>query len=73
MGNSGPETLYRSDLYISSPEQYPISQPNNTGGNATAMALSQLAAYEDNARVDSRYGLDHWPLFNVGAGTGGLC
>ena len=25
MGNSGPETLYRSKLFISSPEQYPIS------------------------------------------------
>jgi hypothetical protein len=24
MGNSGPETLYRSGLFVSSPEQYPI-------------------------------------------------
>jgi len=28
-GNSAPETLYRSKLYISSPEQYPVSGCTN--------------------------------------------
>ena len=77
---------YRSKLYISSPEQYPVHgcvngecQPgvpitaetlkNNTAINATQMAASQQAAYEDNAFNDMRFGLDHWPLFNVGGGN----
>lgn len=85
-GNSGPETLYRSKLYISSPEQYPVHgcvngecQPgipvtaetlkNKTAINATQMAASQQSANEDNAFYDMRFGLDHWPLFNVGGGN----
>jgi hypothetical protein len=85
-GNSAPETLYRSKLYISSPEQYPAhgcvngecepgvpitpaTLKNNTAINATQMAANQQAAYEDNAFVDMRFGLDHWPLFNVGGGN----
>ena len=88
-GNSAPETLYRSKLFISSPEQYPITGCNNgicqpgvpitpeclrTGGciNASAGAAAQQAANEDNAFVDMRFGLDHWPLFNVGGGNGPL-
>ena len=87
-GNSGPETLYRSKLFISSPEQYPIQGCNNgecqpmdvtpeclkSGDciNASAGAASQQGGYEDNAFYDMRFGLDHWPLFNLGGGNGPL-
>ena len=81
-GNSAPESLYRSKLYISAPEQYPIHgcingacEPgipitpetikNNTAFNATAGAAGQQGAYQDNAFVDMRFELDHWPLFQV--------
>eukprot|EP01043_Picozoa_sp_COSAG02_P051924 COSAG02_NODE_5526_length_4257_cov_3.577099_4_plen_780_part_00 len=36
------------------------------------MAASQQSANEDNAFYDMRFGLDHWPLFNVGGGNGPL-
>ena len=89
-GNSGPETLYRTGLYISSPEQYPINGCNNgvcqpgvpitdetlkngSAINASASAAAQQGAYEENAFYDMRFGLDHWPLFNIGGyGNGPL-
>jgi hypothetical protein len=88
-GNSAPETLYRSKLFISSPEQYPISGCSNgecqpgvpitqdclkSGDciNATSGASAQQSANEANAFVDMRFGLDHWPLFNLGGGNGPL-
>eukprot|EP01043_Picozoa_sp_COSAG02_P019481 COSAG02_NODE_940_length_15773_cov_5.301263_8_plen_1082_part_00 len=71
MGNSGPETLYRSELFVSSPEQYQIRCINGScaGLNATAMAMAQQNSYMSNAAVDTRFDLHHWPLFNMGAGT----
>ena len=42
------------------------------GFNATAGAQSQQSANQDNAFVDTRFGLDHWPLFNVGGGNAPL-
>ena len=47
-GNSGPQTLYRSGLFISSPEQYPIKCMNGTcaGMNATSGAMAQQAGYK---------------------------
>jgi len=33
------------------------------------MAAGQQGANEDNAFNDMRFGLDHWPLFNVGGGN----
>ncbi|KAL1524011.1 hypothetical protein AB1Y20_018926 [Prymnesium parvum] len=88
-GNSGPETLYRSKLFISAPEEYPISgclggecQPgvpitpetlrDGRAINASAGAAAQQAAYQSNAFADMRFGLEHWPLFQVGAGNGPL-
>ena len=75
-GNSAPETLYRSKLFISSPEQYPIQCPasncSKPGLNATAGAINQMAAYETNALVDLRFGLDSWPLFHIGDSQGFL-
>ena len=71
-GNSGPQTLYRTGLFVAAPEQYPIQCPNGDCRtiNATALALQQQASFADNARVDARFGLDHWPLFFVGQGVG---
>jgi hypothetical protein len=42
---------------------------NGTAINATAGASSQQASYQDNAFYDMRYGLEHWPLFNLGGGN----
>ena len=41
-GNSAPETLYRSQLYISSPEQYPISGCTNAICDPKSEVASQL-------------------------------
>ena len=87
-GNSAPESLYRSKLFISSPEQYPIAGCVNsscttdavtpacikakTCMNASAGAAGQQAANQDNAFQDMRFGLDHWPLFAVGTGNSPL-
>ena len=37
--------------------------------NASAGAAGQQFAYERNAFYDMRYGLDSWPLFNLGGGN----
>ena len=87
-GNSAPQSLYRSKLFIASPEQYPIKGCVNsscttdavtpaclkaqTCMNASAGAASQQTANQDNAFQDMRYGLDHWPLFAVGTGNSPL-
>ena len=39
---------------------------------ACALYTGHAAQYEDNAFVDMRFGLDHWPLFNVGGGNAPL-
>ena len=69
-GNTGPQTLYRSGLFMSAPEQYPINCPdaNCSAINASAAALAQMNAYAGNAVDDARFGLHHWPLFHVGDG-----
>ena len=67
-------TRYRSGLFVSAPEQYPIQCPdgNCTGINATAGAVRQESGYAANAVADARFGLQSWPLFFVGAGNGDL-
>lgn len=74
-GASGPQTLYRTGLMVSAPEQYPIQCPasdcaNASTFNATHAAINQMSAYETNALDDERYGLDSWPLFHIGDSQG---
>lgn len=71
-GASAPQSLYRSDLFISSPEQYPIQCPdgNCSSINATRGRVQTMQYNANNAVVDARFGLDSWPLFQIGAGTG---
>ncbi len=75
-GASGPQTLQRTGLFISAPEQYPMHCPNGNCSdpsvNATAFAMRQMNANANNAWVDARFGLQSWPLFQVGAGNGPL-
>ena len=77
-GVSGPQTLYRSNLFISAPEEYAINCPNSdchnvsTAFNATLAAMHQLDSYIQNAEVDLRFGLDSWPLSHIGDGQGPL-
>ena len=75
MGNSVPSSIYRSHQFIMSPEQYPttsIKWINDTtvSGNATTAAGAFIADMAENAMLDERYFQEHWPLFNVGAGSG---
>lgn len=79
-GNSGPQTLHRAGLFVSSPEQYPIqcdppigpdgncTALSGFGTNASAAAAAQMNGYAGNAVVDARFSLQHWPLFWVGMG-----
>jgi hypothetical protein len=75
-GASGPQTLARTKLFISAPEQYPNRCPNGNCSdpsvNVTSGALRQMAANANNALVDARFGLHSWPLFQLGAGNGPL-
>ena len=73
-GNSGPQTLHRSGLFVAAPEQYPLACPDSdcSAINATAGALAQMNLYAGNAAVDARFGLHHWPLFQIGGGNGPL-
>jgi len=73
-GNSGPQTLHRSGLFIAAPEQYPLTCPDSNCStiNATRGALAQMNLYAGNAAADSRFGLHHWPLFQIGGGNGPL-
>ena len=99
-GNSGPQTLHRSGLFVAAPEQYPLACPvcrpgaqtrtshqsatltrpgstlgqdsNCTTINATQGALAQMNLNAGNAAVDARFGLHHWPLFQIGGGNGPL-
>ena len=73
-GTSAPQSLYRTGLFISAPEQYPIKCPDGdcTKSNQTANAIAQMDANAGNALVDARFGLDSWPLFQLGSGNGPL-
>ena len=54
-GNSGPQTLHRSELFVAAPEQYPLACPDSDCStiNATAGALAQMNLYAGNAAVDA--------------------
>ena len=46
---------------------------NGSAINASASAAAQQGAYEENVFYGMRFGLDHWPLFNIGGyGNGPL-
>ena len=45
---------------------------NCTTINATQGALAQMNLNAGNAAVDARFGLHHWPLFQIGGGNGPL-
>jgi len=68
-GATGPQTLHRTGLFISAPEQYPMQCPHGNCSdpsvNATAFAMAQMNANANNAWVDARFGLQSWPLFQV--------
>ena len=62
--NSGSATtLYASRQHILSPEEYEI---NGRITNASQETANQLVMFAKNQYVAERFGLDNWPLFNVG-------
>jgi hypothetical protein len=66
--NSGSAaTLYASRQHILSPEEYEI---NGAITNASQETANQLLMFAGNQYVAERFGLDNWPLFNVGDGGG---
>ena len=69
---NGPQTLYRTGLFVNAPEQYPIKCFNGscTKVNATVGAIAQDNLNALNALHTKRYGLHSWPLFHVGCGNG---
>ena len=59
----GSEWLARAGTPYMVPELYAVKGP---GGNATAMCQSQLGAYDSWQDKGNRYGMDHFPLINIG-------
>ena len=78
-GATGPQTLYRTGLFISGPEQYSYAHSCMDGNCSDTSqeswndkAMQQLNRHATNMLVDFRFGLQSWPLFLVGAGNGPL-
>jgi hypothetical protein len=62
--DSGPSSLMQSKQFVFMPEEYSVNGKNVPNRNASQMAINQLVAYANNARLTSRFRLDAWPIGN---------
>ena len=67
MNSGSAATLYASRQFILSPEEYEI---NGDIANASSATANQLLMFARNSYSSERFGLDNWPLFNIGDGGG---
>jgi len=61
----GSEWLARAGTPYMVPELYAVKGP---GGDAVAMSQAQLALYDSWQDKGNRFGMDHFPLINIGDG-----